>query len=597
MAKVKIPRDLLQLHAWLERRISWLEIHGSGEPGQSQSLEAHTHDIVEHLFRGSEQAHTGAAPFGHLAAHYWEREHDDPRLDNNWEFHRKMRVLRERIGANRPIVDVFGGGMIGTGGGFGKREGEGYKYATKKDTVRAVNKFKDGGEPHLLANTNGGIYQPLMVPGDPPRYESHYSFSYFREESKELGEAGPFESEDGPNTEYETRTAGPGQQITSIQESVNEAVNVGFFNISFYKGEGISGRSRRWEALEISEPYPFTPGSKPSALLDGDSVGPHPADTSSEGDIPEDAFFWGDTGSLLLITLYPDGFGPLGPLVKSKQSTIYVRGGKDDPEHCGVYGGVWYKCVVGPGVFSFVPRTDWEGGGYFAYVPADFLQSPGPPVDYDWAEDPTTHEVTLPKPTPETPVITGGVGEIHDPLKPHRTFEEAISTFEEIKDEPIFKELLAFWERHLTDFNRTGAPFNQQGWEQAADLISSPLEGVKVEFLKRYGICHLRGRLSFSHSSTPVAWAFGKEALHSRNVPEPVLTLHSSEVEVAHHDFLCNSNIGFIRVRISREKIGGSFFGVQSKLSFPELGSNFGRGSSSNLTWVDLDGISFPYER
>ena len=112
VAKTIAPRDLLDTHADIRRRVTWLETHSTNSPGESTKLVAHFNDIVEHLFRGSVQAHTGAAPFGHLAAHFWEREHDDPRTIDNWEFHRKMRVLRERVGANRPLVDLIGPGAF-----------------------------------------------------------------------------------------------------------------------------------------------------------------------------------------------------------------------------------------------------------------------------------------------------------------------------------------------------------------------------------------------------------------------------------------------------------------------------------------------------
>jgi hypothetical protein len=132
VAKIVTPPDLTQQHSHIEKRVTWLETHAANSPGESASIVKHVHDIVEHLFRGSMQAHTGAAPFGHLASHFWDKEHDDPLLVDNWDFHRKMRVLRERVGANRPLVDMIGPGLeIAINKGLGREVSPGWHFLNK----------------------------------------------------------------------------------------------------------------------------------------------------------------------------------------------------------------------------------------------------------------------------------------------------------------------------------------------------------------------------------------------------------------------------------------------------------------------------------
>lgn len=629
MAKLKVPDDLLRLHSRIKDRVLWLETHISGEPTEHASLVAHINDIVEHLFRGSEQAHTGAAPFGHLASHFWESEHDDPSLKRNWEFHRKMRVLRERVGANRPIVDVFGSGVAGTNRGGSATSGPGYFYNTKTGIKRKPMAFTEPSDPHILVNTSGGIYQEFMIPGDPSRYASHFSVVYFRPEfnaegppPEHFGEFGPAENPDGPSPSLQAASEGPGQEITETQFSADEAVNVAFFAETLQRGGGIAFRSERWQRVneELEEhrlpQYHFSPVTRPSpALEDGNHRHPVPSALTSVGGMPEDAFFWADRSSEFVISLYPDGFGPIGSEIAKSQLKLWVKDGREDMQHCGVYGGMWYKCLVheetykgeklGYNVFS--GRPDWEKGVMYLYIPAEFIQSPGPPVDFDLSQEPTKYEYAAEGALPEGSCVSGSRQVVEDTKRPHRTFEEAITIFEEIKNEPLFKELLEFWTRHLEDFNRSGSAFNH-GWVQAEQTPITPLtganpEGVKVEFLKRYGYCHLRGRLRFNLTNysfgTKTAWEFGQESLVSgKNVPDPTLYEGGEGKESpftgASHDFICNSNIGPVRVRIKAEAIAGTREPTQ--LVFPDLGSNFGLGSPSNLAWIDLDGISYPHE-
>ena len=257
MAKTKKPDDLLDTHARIARRVLWLETHTEGEKSEKREPVTHVHDIVEHLFRGSMQAHTGAAPFGHLAAHLWEMEHDVS-VANDWEFHRKMRLMRERVGANKPLVDAIGDTeMFGTNGRFttGTDVQRGWHYDSLHGPVRGSTEITLPAPMHIMVITRGGIWQPYMLPGDPGRYSSHFSFSYtitagetkFHEPIEEKH----YEWQDGPNTELYGLTTPPEESsseqiVNAAYQSCDSAVNVAFFESTYGRGGGIRAASARW---------------------------------------------------------------------------------------------------------------------------------------------------------------------------------------------------------------------------------------------------------------------------------------------------------------------------------------------------------------
>lgn len=595
VAKVAIPKDLLDTHADIQRRVTWLETHSTNSPGESEKLTAHFHDIVEHLFRGSMQAHTGAAPFGHLAAHFWEREHDDPQTIDNWEFHRKMRLMRERIGANRPLVD-----MIGPGAFIWAYQGKTLTLSLGWTYFKAENAYTyrrqhlaeapgAAGKYNVLAR-GSQVVQPVAFPGDPARqaredltgsgFVASYrwtEYKYYRpagySEGKLVSEQqGPFYSGNEPSEEDNLLTqsnAYAKQELIAVQHATDEAVPV-VSPIGYAHGGLIIPRSKRWKEYGgTGTAFNNFPSAVtlPSSSLDGNAVGPY--DAIFGGALPTDIFIWGSRQGQEVTELYNEATSPLDGTAVNTKTRLYVANKLS--ARSGVYGSMWYLMN-----YTVEAENKWT-----VYVPADFIQSPGPPTDYDntqplpsWKSgEGEEHDPDQPGGTNENNFAHGT---FEDPEKPLRTFAEAITLFGAQIGKPEFNELVAFWARHLVDFNKRGSAFNH-GWHGVYKPGAVPLGG-HVEYLKRYRYMHWRGRLVTAVPSTEAG--SNKEAWRiPETLPKPLDPVMN---------FTCNSNLGPVLIRLE-ERLGGT------SLILPEF-ATIGPASASKLVYIDLDGVSYPYE-
>jgi hypothetical protein len=597
VAKVIAPPDLLRHHADLTSRVTWLETHSTNGPSDVARLVPHIHDIVEHLFRGSTQAFTGAAPFGHLAAHFWEMEHEDPHLDNNWEFHRKMRVMRERVGANRPLVDSIGTQWvwIRKGGEFAALS-YGWSYYNTKIHYDPWHVVMSPGRPafYNLVARDSLIVQPLAFPGDParqvderlkdhPGYPYYLLYEYYRPEGSEVTEGGetvyfpavgPKQSGYSLNEEYniETKDRGTAKQARNEeQHTTDEAVGVATPGMA-PNGPGggiVEANSQRWPAgFKIVTPSITIPNPE---LITSDG----PLDAIYENEMPEDIFIWSGVNierAGFYVAIYRDE-GPLFSVATKKKLYVYDLTYNAGTKRTGVHGGMWYL-GVSPFIGEYNPKTGSKGS-WMAYIPADLVQSPGPPVDYDGTQP-------LPKfnagsADPEQP---GGnwnnssAIDFADPEKPLRTFDEALALFAAEIVKPEWAELVEFWERHTADFKRRGSAFNH-AWVRAGGISSI---GHRVYYLKRYGYVHLRGKLfengSVAAGPTNFVWSLPE------GIPlpiEPVMT------------FTVNSNFGPILLRVERRGFAGN-----AQFVIPEY-ADMGPRAESGLLYIDLDGVTWPY--
>lgn len=584
MAKIITPPDLVQQHSHIEKRVTWLETHATNSPGESASIVKHTHDIVEHLFRGSMQAHTGAAPFGHLASHFWDREHDDPALTDNWDFHRKMRVLRERVGANRPLVDMIGpslGIIINKGAGIGVSRG--WVYYGEGKYRRAVDRPAIITGEHGLYNLvarGSQVVQPLVFPGDPacqndanlsehPAFPQYTEWEYSRTEGPGKPAVPPKVQMYEPNPTYDAETkseGGASQVIRVVATSCDEAV-AKIDPIGFATGGSINALSKRWGGYHMDELFPHAI-TGPDPALDGAVTSIY--DAVFGASMPRDIFVWCNlTGSVMSI-YGENGADPLSTIAlptKTKLSTAPRTTSKTSV----VYGSMWYLTENPSG---YRPTTKMPSSSAI-YIPADFIQSPGPPVDADNTQPlPALMAVEV----EDIPPQPGGgygnnfaPGTFEDPEVPLRTFAEAIAIFEAEIVDSMFAELVEFWERHLTDFTKRGEAFNHK-WQDVYEPGKAPIGGHSA-FLQRYGHVHWRGRLV-----TTGNWAAGPEH-EIWHLPEaapqpldPVLT------------FTVNSNIGLVLLRMEGRHV-----------TLPAI-ADVGSSSGSKLVWIDLDGIMYPHE-
>jgi hypothetical protein len=604
VAKIRKPRDILDDHAYVDRRLTWLELQSTNEPPVVAPVVSHVHDIVEHLFRGSVQAHTGAAPFGHLAAHYWECEHDDPSLIGNWEFHRKMRLMRERVGANRRLVDRIRsnyGIFIGTGTVSGRET----VYVNGKGKDSHLGYKPPASKPHpmsLYTTGPGGVWQSFMLPSGPGWYGEfsgkagfgHWYFTYEREayeaENPETHEKYTVpeyreSTENGENPAYQTAgEVGPEPKpavvATEHNSTITNAANVYHDEA---RGNTIQAESRRWAPEEFDENFESA-ATYPSPELDGTSPGPHAAIISMSGanEIPDDIIVWsgngegeGNVGGGLMVVNGPQGENAREILEgKEKLWASYPPSDKS-----GVYGGMWYLAYSSK---AFAPN------GMYVWIPADFIQSPGPPEDFTNTQEETVDMFwpTVPEQSCDN-AWAFGPAELPPNPSPLRTFAEAITFFEEEIVKPEFAVLKAWWERHLESFTKSGSAYNQ-AWTRADSNIFGG--GGYVEYMVRYGWCHLRGRLAFSKfvGSDPELWDLTEVGL-PKSIKHPATDDYTGTTL----DFMCNSDKGLVRARLFKRDDTGEDHDLVFEM--PDYGADVG-SSSTGPAWIDLDGIAYPCE-